>query len=192
MLSLDVRANAIIYGVAELEAFVKAIVIYAHGHVNSAQVPLSDIKPCMRRLAAHDRFTALRDLSDPDKVWNERLYATTLESQSDVICLPIADVRHAPPPLDGKTPSVRHFTLMWEVYGLPGSPFPELSWLGTFRKLTSARNDLAHGNVPYDEFFLARGVDFDDIERYLDHLEGFMTHYAETWDKYITGSGWLA
>lgn len=190
--ALDARANAIVYGIAELEAFTKAIITYAHVHINSERIAVSDIRPCMRRLAVHDTFKALRDLSDPEKVWNQRLYATTLEAQDDIINLPVVDVRHAPPPLDGKTPTVRHFTLIWSVYGLPDTPFPKAPWLGTLKKLALARNDLAHGNVPYEEFFLARGYDFLDVERYMNDLEGLMKHYASIWDTYISARGYLA
>ena len=98
---------------------------------------------------------------------------------------------HPQPPLDGKTLKPEHFNRLWEIYSLPGVPFPSLKWQGSLQKLALARNDIAHGNLPYHEVFQEAGRGVSDIEAYVTDVSDFATHLVQTWVTYLRDEMYL-
>lgn len=188
----DARAAAILYSMAELESLTRFMITEVNKALNLLAVPLVDVRPCLRPLAAHEIFESLKYLNDVSKVWERRGLATTMDSSAGTMALPVVDRPRAQPPMDGKTPKPEHFALIWEVYGLPSVPFTKGSWQTTLRKLSGVRNDLAHGNLPYEEIFQTAGLRLSDVEGYLDDLAQFSLHFTESWEEYLKSSSYLA
>jgi hypothetical protein len=188
--TLEARAAAIIHTVAELESLTRFVIQETHRGING-KYSVKVLKPCIRQLAAHTTFESLRDLGDPAKVWARRAEATTLEYSSQLLALPIM-TKTAQPPLDGRTLRPEHFSRIWAIYGLPGAPFPYISWEASMLKLAGARNDLAHGNVPFDEVFQAAGMGITHIESYVNDIAAFSIHLTTAWVDYLDNERFLA
>lgn len=188
----DSRAAAIVYGMAELESMTRFVLTEAHKAINLLEVPVRDVRPCLRSLAAHNWFESLRSLQENAKIWERRALTTTLDESAEPMLLPVVGRPKAQPPLDLKTPKPEHFALVWATYGLPGEPFTTGSWQTTLRKLSGIRNDLAHGNVPFNEVFQTAGLQESDVEGYLADLAHFAIHFATSWVTYMSSSSYLA
>ncbi|MFZ3595483.1 HEPN domain-containing protein [Streptomyces sp. BH104] len=186
----DARALAVICCMAELEAFAKFLIQETHRELNSSGLPVRRFRSSLRQLAAHATFESLRSLSDHSKLWEKRKYATTLEVCGDPIALPI-EIKHAQPPLDGRTLRPHHFNRIWEIYGLPGAPFPFVTWGASLQKMALFRNDVAHGNIPYVEIFQQAGRTVSDVERYVNDISEFSIHLVATWVEYLEAQGYL-
>ncbi|URN12401.1 HEPN domain-containing protein [Streptomyces radiopugnans] len=186
----DARALSVICTMAELEACTKLIVQETHAELNNSGLTVSELRPSLRQLAAHATFESLRNLSDHSKLWEKRKYATTLDSCGDPVALPI-EVRHAQPPLDGKTLKPEHFNRIWEIYGLPGTSFPAATWAASLQKMALFRNDVAHGNISYVEIFQQAGRSVSDVERYVNDINEFAIHLVTTWVSYLQNQGYL-
>lgn len=188
----DSRAAAILYSMAELESLTRFVLTEAHKTINLLEVPVRDVRPCLRGLAAHSWFESLRSLQETAKVWERRALTTTMDGSAEPMRLPVVGRPKAQPPLDGKTPKPEHFALVWAMYGLPDEPFTTGSWQTTLRKLSGVRNDLAHGNVPFSEVFRTPGLQEGDVEGYLADLAHFAIHFASSWVTYMTSASYLA
>lgn len=182
-LTKEARAVSIVGGMAELEALTKEFLKQVNQEINNTGYPVSLLKPCVRALAGHAYFDSLRDTSDATTVWGKRALVTTFELSTDPTVLPLP-TKGPQPPLDGKTLTPAHFQRIWDVYGIPGTPFPELRWGQTLQKLAGLRNDIAHGNLPFDEIFRSPGISNADVERYLEELELLIIFLVSEWDDY--------
>lgn len=183
-LSKESRGSAIVYVMAELESLVSTVIRNVHGELSHCAIPLSQLRPCLRPLAAHSLFESLRATGKTIDAWRTRGVATNLETSADTASFPV--VRNgAQPPLDGRTLKPEHFRIIWEVYGLPGEPFPTISWATTLQKLSGLRNDLAHGNVPFGEVFQTAGVRALDVERYLTEMQLLALHFLSAWESFM-------
>lgn len=189
--SRDARALALICTAAELEALTKSTVQECHKELNRVRVPILELIPSVRQLVAHATFESLRDLQDHGKLWEQRGFATTLENCRDIAQFPLESKRPQPP-LDGRTLKPEHFYRMWSIYSLPGEAFSDVSWPGSLLKLASARNDLAHGNLPYMEIFQQAGRASSDVEKYLDDVAAFADHFVANWCEYLDEEKYLA
>ena len=188
----DSRAAAIVYSMAELESLTRFVLTEAHKAINVLEVPVRDVRPCLRGLAAHSWFESLRSLQETAKVWERRTLTTTMEDSAEPMRLPVVRRPKAQPPLDGRTPKPEHFALVWVTYGLPDEPFTTGAWETTLRKLSGIRNDLAHGNVPFHEVFQTAGLQEEAVEGYLADLAHFAIHFASSWITYMTSASYLA
>ncbi|GAB3177686.1 hypothetical protein GCM10027162_27830 [Streptomyces incanus] len=54
-----------------------------------------------------------------------------------------------------------------------------------------ARNDLAHGNLPYHEIFQQAGRSIKDIESYVSNVSDFSSHFVDSWNEYLAGEEYL-
>ena len=189
--SRDARALSLICTAAELEALTKTVVQESHEAFNSERIAIHRLVPSVRQLVAHATFESLRELQDHAKLWDQRSFATTLDSCQELAQFPV-ERRRAQPPLDGKTLKPEHYYRLWSIYTLPGEPFPVASWTGSLLKLSSARNDLAHANLPYMEIFQQAGRGPTDVENYIDDVAAFTEHFVSTWYEYIDESKFLA
>jgi hypothetical protein len=187
----DARALAIVCTIAELEALTRFIIQRVHEELNSLALSIDCLKPSIRQLAVHSTFESLRSLQDSTKVWERRSYTTTLEMCSEIAVFPI-EHRSPQPPLDGKTLKPEHFQRLWAIYSLPGYAFPQSAWYASLTKLSFARNDLAHGNLPFHEIFQQAGRSVDDVEQYVGDMELFARHFIDSWYEYIRDEGYLA
>ncbi len=188
--SRDARALAIVCTMAELESLVKSMVQGTHEELNGSSISLKSLIPSMRQVVAHAEFESLRTLQDHGKMWEKRSFATTLEQCSDRAKFPI-EKKHAQPPLDGKTLKPEHFFRLWQIYKLPEEPFPNQRWPGALQKLALARNDIAHGNLPYHEIFQQAGRSVADIETYVTQIGEFAAHFVDAWTKYLRAEMYL-
>jgi hypothetical protein len=188
--SRDARALAIVCTMAELESLIKTSVQRTHEELNAAGIQTLQLIPSMRQVVAHTAFESLRSLQDQTKMWERRSFTTTLESCSEVAKFPI-ERSHPQPPLDGKTLKPEHFYRLWQIYQLPGDPFPNPGWPGSLQKMAMARNDLAHGNLPYHEIFQQAGRSIKDIESYVASVSDFSSHFVDSWNKYLASEDYL-
>jgi len=189
--SLEARGAAVVGASAELEAATRTFIQRTHDELNGMTIPIKDIRPSLRQLAAHSEFESLRTTNDHSKLWERRSYTTTMDSCANPLKLPIVR-KTAQPPLDGRTLRPEHFFRLWDVYGLPGVAFPSVAWVGSLQKIALARNDIAHGNLRFKDIFLQPGRNAREIERYLDDLSLFAIHLVEQWEEYLEKELYLA
>jgi hypothetical protein len=187
----EARGAAVVGAEAELEAMTRTFIQETHAELNGMAIPLKDVRPSLRQLAAHSAFESLRTTTHHKTVWERRLFATTLDSCVVPLALPVAH-KGAQPPLDGKTLRPSHFFQLWQIYGLPQSAFPEVAWVGSLQKLALARNDVAHGNSKFDEIFVQPGREVHHIEAYLDQMSLFGIHFVSRWEEYLRASRYMA
>ncbi|MFD4672207.1 MAE_28990/MAE_18760 family HEPN-like nuclease [Lentzea sp. NPDC058450] len=188
-LKAESRGAAIVGVCAELEALTKTVLQKTHREINAMRVPFKDLAVNLRQLAAHDAFESLRSLSDHGKLWEKRAFTTTLDGCSEPMSLPV-ERKSAQPPLDGRTLRPEHFYRIWDIYGLDGDAFPMVSWATSLQKLALLRNDIAHGNVPFGEVFQQGGTSRAEVEKYLDEVSYFVTHFVLEWIAYLCRQGY--
>jgi hypothetical protein len=188
--SRDARALAIICTMAELESLIKVSVQRTHETLNTAGIQTMALIPSVRQVVAHTTFESLRTLQDHSRMWDKRSFATTLELCDDPAKFPI-ERSHPQPPLDGKTLKPEHFYRLWQIYQLPGAAFPDVRWPGALLKLAMARNDLAHGNLPYHEIFQQAGRSIPEIESYISSVSDFASHFVRSWNLYLHDESYL-
>lgn len=190
--SRELRAAAVVGSISELEALTRSAIQLTHNELNSCGLILCDISPSIRQLAVHNTFESLRGMADHSKLWEKRRFATTLETCNQPVSLPII-LRGSPqPPLDGRTLTPSHYYRLWQIYGLPDTPFPVVSWEGSLQKLALLRNDIAHGNLPVDEMFTQPGRSAHDIRVYINDIGLFSINFADCWESYLINQGYLA
>lgn len=182
--SYESRGAAVVGAMAELEASTRTFIQLAHEELNRLSIPIKDLRASLRPLAAHSELESLRSATDNDILWSRKAYATTLDSCMVPVRFPIS-WRTSQPPLDGKTLKPSHFRHLWQVYGLPGDPFPQVSREGSLQKMALARNDIAHGNARFQDIFRQPGRDVSDIEKYIDDLSLFAIHSVNRWEEYL-------
>ncbi len=141
-LGRELRAAATIAAMAEFEALLRDMLVAIGDEVNSAAVPVQDLVPPLRSLAANGRFDSMFTSTDHGKRWEQRLFLTQLEASGEIARMPGRTSRGPQPPLDGRTIQLRHLSLVWQVLGLPQA-IPSASVVASLKKLTQLRNDVA-------------------------------------------------
>lgn len=189
-LGRELRAAACIAAMAELEGLLREMLVSIGEHVSSAHVPVSQLTPSLRSLAAHTVFESLSNLGDNRKVWAHRLTLTSLEGSSQIAQLPKRVHRGAQPPLDGRTIQSPHISLIWSVLGIQKS-VPAASVVASLKKLTQIRNDVAHRNVDIVQVFSEAGRTANDIEHYLDDITLLIVDIGNEWSSYIAERSYL-
>lgn len=189
-LTQEARAACIVGILAELEALTRTFLCGINTEINREQLRLSELKPCLRSLAGHVHFESLRESSDSLNIWTRRTTVTTFEASVEVAAMPLP-TRGPQPPLDGKTLTPAHFSRLWQVYGIEGVPLPDLSSGQTLQKLSGLRNDIAHGNVPFNEIFKTAGTDPSTVETYVAQMGLFIIHLASSWSRYAIERAYL-
>lgn len=190
--SREIRAAAVVGSVAELEALTRSAIQLTHSELNSCGLTLCDILPDMRQLAVHDTFESLRATVDHSKLWTKRRFTTTLETCREPLSLPVVLQSAPQPPLDGRTLTPKHYYRIWQIYGLPGTPFSAVSWEGSLQKLALLRNDVAHGNMEIAEIFAQAGRSAVDVRSYINDVGLFAISFTDCWENYLTRRGYLA
>jgi hypothetical protein len=189
--SLDARALAIVCGMAELESLVTTTIQCTHEALNDAGIKTQQLTPALRQMVAHSTFESLKEVRDHKRMWRSRGSVTTLDSCPEFSRFPVVKKGAPQPPLDGRTLKPEHFHRIWEIYQLPDQPFPVLAWQGHLVKMASARNDLAHGNLPYPEVFREAGRSVSSVEQYVGTIRGLSTHFADKWIQYLIEERYL-
>ncbi len=184
--SEEARAHAIVSIVAELEALVRETLKEVHRTINAEQIASSELSRCVRQLAAHAHFDSLRDSSRHDNIWTARAAVTSLDVDHRLVTLPLP-MKGPQPPLDGRTLIPEHFRRIWSVYGLPGEPFPTASTATSLQKLALARNDIAHGNLPFEEALQEPGRELRHVRQYLADIRELAQHFIAAWSSYLEG-----
>lgn len=189
-LTQEARAACIVGVLAELEALTRTFLVAINNEISGANRAIADLKPCLRGLAGHVHFESLRDSADASNIWARRAMVTTLEASKEVAQLP-TPTRGPQPPLDGRTLTPAHFKRVWEVYGIDDDPLPDLASGQTLQKLSGLRNDIAHGNLPFQEIFRTAGTATPAVERYLTQMSLLVIHLATAWARYADERAYL-
>lgn len=180
----EARGAAVVGVMAELEALTRFVIQETHRAINASTLSHKELRTCMRQLAAHSAFESLRAVQDHSKLWGARSFTTTLEYCAELIVLPITS-NGPQPPLDGKTLKPEHFNRLWTIYGLPGIAFPSSSWASSLQKMALIRNDVAHGNLSFEDVFSQAGRTNSEIESYIDSIASFSIHFVDQWCEYL-------
>ena len=186
-LGRELRAAAVVAGMAELEAILRDMLIGVGESVNNATIEMRDLVPTLRSLAAHGNFQSLTGSPDAEKHWRGRLLVTQLDNSQDRAKLPTRVIKGPQPPLDGRTIQTRHISLVWEVLGLP-QPIPSPSTVASLKKLTQIRNDVAHRNVDICQVFSEAGRSSLDLAKDLDDILLLILHIGTEWASYVDGA----
>lgn len=190
-LGVELRAAAIVAVMAELEALLRDMLVGIGEYINEAQIRECDLVPSLRALAAHARFQSIRDSSDPERTWENRLQVTTMDSSHLVAGLPKRAGKSPQPPLDGRTIQPRHFSIIWTVLGI--DPYwPDAAIVVSLKRLTSLRNDIAHRNLPLRDVFSAPGLLSKDVSVHVDRLGLLVTYIGTAWSTYLSNESFLA
>lgn len=182
--TVEVRAHAIVAVMAELESFIRGTLTDVHKELNVVGLRVKDIRPCLRQLVIESHVQSLRDTRKADSAWMARMLITTLDESATSAHFPIPS-RGPIPPLDGRTLTAAHIARIWTIYGLPGDPAPNPRIVGSLRKLSLARNDLAHGNYPVDEVFRGAGLDAASVASHIENMRTLVDHAAHAWQDWL-------
>lgn len=191
----EARGSAIVCAMAELEALVVGVLCEVNGCINNAGVTVGSLRASLRALAAHREFMSLVALNDAEKVWRQREVVACLDSNTDIASLPVfhgSVAREPQPPLDGRTLKPHHFQRVCSVYGIPVSSVISTHETLSLKKLSNARNDIAHGNVPFHEVFSRAGFLSDEIRADLDSFDVIGYGLVRAFDQYILGGCYLS
>lgn len=186
----EARASAAVCSMAELEALVSGVLSDVNSAINATGMCVADLIPTLRPLAAHQHFISLTSLADPDKVWRQRQNVTCLDLSEDIVVLPIAapGAREPLPPLDGRTLKPSHLQRIAAVYGVEIGDLIHTVETLSLIKLSQCRNDVAHGNLPFDSVFSRAGFQVADLRRDLDSFDEIGYRFVDTFDRYLAGS----
>jgi len=176
---------------AELEALLRELLVELGQEINSSVRQIRDLVPTLRPLATESSFASLIDSRDHEKRWSRKFELTQLDVSTNPPMMPGRN-RHGPqPPLDGRTIQLRHLELVWRTLGL-ADPIPSASAVGSLKKLTLLRNEIAHRNESIVEVFRAAGRTADDIATYIDDVILVILHIGDQWSDYAARSAYRA
>lgn len=191
----EARGSAIVCAMAELEALVGGVLGHVNEQINLSGTTVGLLRPSLRPLAAHRELTSLAALSDAEKVWRQRQVVTCLDISDDLALLPIVvgNVGREPqPPLDGRTLKPHHLQRVAAVYGIAIEAIIHTHETLSLKKLSDARNDIAHGNMPFHAVFARAGFLPDDIRSDLDAFDEIGYRLVLEFDKYLTAKAYVA
>lgn len=182
----ELRAAAIVASMAEVEHLVREFLVSLSAEINASGTLIRNLKRTLRPLAVHSNFESLTTTSKGDTAWEQRLLVTTLEDNDQIARFPPRSSKGPQPPLDGKTIRRSHMLRLWEILGLPGTPFPEADCSTSLEKLALLRNDIAHRNVSVREVFFQPDTSARDVAKYLDDIVLMVLHLGTVWSSYAS------
>lgn len=189
----EARGSAIVGCMAELESLIASSLRFVNSEINAQGPPVGRLVPTLRPLASHTTFISLSSLQDPKKVWPQRAAVTGLEMSLEPAALPIAipGGREPQAPLDGRTLVPIHFERIAALYGIGLSRFLGTPGKLSLAKLSRARNDVAHGNVPFSQVFSQPNFTLKDIRGDVDNIEEIGWNFVVAFDAYLTHAMFL-
>lgn len=190
----EARGSAIVCAMAELEALVVGVLCAVNEEINDSSTPIADLRSSLRPLVAHRELLSLAALADAEKVWRQRSVVTCLESSQDLATLPVNGPagREPQPPLDGRTLKPNHLVRIGAVYGIDVASFIQTHETLSLKKLSDARNDIAHGNLPFHAVFSRVGFQADDIRSDLDAFDEIGYRFVGAFAGYIEREDYMA
>lgn len=171
------RAWAYVALGAALEEFVRAFVDELTGHINSANVMVSDLQLGVVSMLRAAEFESVADRRRQE-MWDRRADILKSAAQTTVASLK-AGVR----PLDGRTIRKAHLDSIWAVYGFPGAPLPSPLHGLALRDLGDGRNEVAHGDA--DPVAFGARKTYVDVLRRIEQVEDIAIHLAGAGESYI-------
>lgn len=191
----EARGSAIVCAMAELESLVIASLTHANTVINESRSTIGMLRPSLRPLAAHRALTSLAALRDPEKMWREREFVTCLDSNGEVASLPVTvgqASREPQPPLDGRTLKPQHLQRICAVYGIQIDSIIRTHQTLSLKKLSDARNDIAHASMPFHALFSRAGFLPVDIRADLDSFDEIGYGLVVAFDGYLSRKQFLA
>lgn len=190
----EARGSAIVCSMAELEALVVGVLCYANEEINASGTLLSGLRPSLRPLAAHRELNSLGSLNDARKVWPKRETVTCLNESQKPCDLPVhgRGSREPQPPLDGRTLKPHHLQRIATVYGMETRELIHTAEALSLKKLSDARNDIAHGNMPFHDVFSRAGFRSIEIRTDLDAFDEIGHRVVSAFDTYLSSSNYIA
>lgn len=191
----EARGSAIVCSMAELEALVVGVLCHVNGSINESETAVALLRPSLRPLAAHRELTSLAALSDAEKVWRQREIVTCLDSNTKPAVLPVQIghvAREPQPPLDGRTLKPHHLQRICLVSGVVVGSVIHTHQTLSLKKLSDARNDIAHGSMPFHTVFSRAGFRTDDIRADLDSFDEIGFRLVGSFDRYLAEESYLA
>lgn len=182
----ELRGAAAVAALAEMERLLREALVELSIDINSASVPIRDLSPGLRPLAAESYFQALNTNSKGDKHWDNRALVTQLEKNITIAKFPSRTISSPQPPLDGKTIRSAHFRRIWDVLGLEGEAIPKGEMETSLNALSTIRNDVAHGNIPISEIFHRQvtGKTADAMAHHIQNLILLVDHFCLSLSSY--------
>jgi hypothetical protein len=189
----EARSAAIVCAMAELESLLSGTLSAVNAAINDSGVAVGKVAPSLRPLAAHKALLSLAALGDPDKIWPQRQFVTTLEVCVDPVDLPVVTPasREPLPPLDGRTLKPAHIQRVAAVYGVELNRLIRTADTLSLKKLSECRNDIAHGNVPFSALFSRKGFLVDEIREDLLAFDEIGYRLVDTFDQYVSRQEYL-
>lgn len=191
----EARGTAIVCAMAELEALVVGVLRQVNGEINQSGTAVAQLRPSLRPLAAHRAFTSLSSLGDTEKVWQQRELVTCLDTNAEPAMLPVLMghiAREPQPRLDGRTMKPHHLQRICTVYGIVVDSVIQTHQTLSLKKLSDARNDIAHGNMPFHAVFARAGFLPEDIRADLDSFDDIGYRLVGAFDRYLADGSYLA
>lgn len=190
----EARGSAIVCSMAELETLVVVVLCHANGVINSSAAAVGDLRPSLRPLAAHRELLSLAALGDAGKIWRQREFVTSLDTSTEACALPVNGQggREPQPPLDGRTLKPHHLQRVAAVYGISTASLIQTQETLSLKKLSDARNDIAHGNLPFHGVFSRQGFLPAEVRRDLDAFDRIGYNLVATFDGYLDRADYLA
>ena len=96
------------------------------------------------------------------------------------------------PPLDGRTLKPHHLQRICIVYGIEVDSIIHTHQTLSLKKVSDARNDIAHGNMPFHAVFARAGFLADDIRADLDSFDEIGYRMVVAFDGYLSRRDFLA
>lgn len=132
------------------------------------------LHPGMQAFALRTDFESLRAVG-PDKLWSKMRDLLARVRSSEVASLSSVF------PAGGSFMRPRQLALIWELFQLPGEPWPTKSSIDRIHELVDARNNVAHGAEGAAE----RGarVTNDEIIKRADEVEALCLHIVAAFES---------
>ena len=144
---------------------------------NSHAIPLSSLKNGIQLLAMHPDFASHRAIRE-ERTWERglqllrKLYSTDAAQFESVF------------PADGSFMRPSQLRLLWDIFELPGDPWPDPRFMGRIIELVEARNDVAHGSEGAGQ----RGgrVSDRDMDDRITDIEALCVHFINSFAAQLT------
>jgi hypothetical protein len=178
------RSTVYVWIPAVIEQYLVDLVAAILHEINSQSIPIAQIKVSLLSHLANDRFKSIRDIKDIHTAWRHRINIFHLVE--DVAS---ATFDETVVPSDGHTPKADHIKLIWEVFGIRGSSFPDpvQDYELYLSELARLRNSLVHGRADPEGFGRQRTP--GDLLAKIAKAEAIITHITGAVDDYLQQGG---
>lgn len=192
-LGVEIRAAAIIASMAETESVLRSSLKGAFEVINSSGATVNELIPSLRVLVMHESFESAVSTSKKKWVsrWDERIRLCSLADCRDVALIPVAKSDYPQLPLDGSTVALRHLTVIDRVLGLRWDPHSDVLLVTALKKLSPARNDLAHRNDEPSKILSQAGFGAKEVSKYIGDLLQGLVKYERRLEDYCAAGDYL-